>query len=164
MKIKAVCFDKDNTLTAPFATRIHPPFESAWKECIAVFGGENIVLVSNSAGGPDDRDGIEAAAIETALGVRVLRHGEKKPRGAETLLAHFVGLKPAEIAVVGDRVLTDVVYGNSIGAFTILTRDIVTREGDNRVASAVRRIENWVVLPLLTTVFGVKAVPPSDKL
>lgn len=95
------------------------------------------MIVSNSAGTPDDKDGQQAQAIEHALQVNVLRHQEKKPSGGEELLKHFSGIKAGRIAIVGDRALTDVVFGNNYGMLTILTRDVVTEEGDNPMALRV---------------------------
>lgn len=52
------------------------------------------------------------------------------------MASHFSCRSPA-IAVVGDRALTDVVYGNSNGMLTIFVTDIVTEKGDNVFAAAV---------------------------
>jgi phosphatidylglycerophosphatase GEP4 len=52
-------------------------------------------------------------------------------------LNHFGGIKAERIAFVGDRALTDVVFGNNYGMLTILTRDVVTEEGDNPMALRV---------------------------
>ncbi|KAL3638550.1 Phosphatidylglycerophosphate phosphatase 1, chloroplastic/mitochondrial [Castilleja foliolosa] len=51
----------------------------------------NIVVFSNSAvivrDDPDDR---KAAALEDAIGIKVIRHGVKKPAGAvEEIESHF---------------------------------------------------------------------------
>ncbi|KAI9332480.1 mitochondrial PGP phosphatase-domain-containing protein [Zopfochytrium polystomum] len=135
-----IVFDKDNTLTAPYSNTLHPPFREAWAECRSEFG-PNVWILSNSAGTPDDKDFAQAKSVEESLGVRVLRHQIKKPGGSEELLQQLNGISPSEIVVVGDRVLTDVVYGNLLGAYTILTRDIITEKGDNWFAAKIRRIE-----------------------
>ncbi|KAI9197162.1 mitochondrial PGP phosphatase [Polychytrium aggregatum] len=142
--IRAIAFDKDNTLTAPYQNEIHPPFQDAWNTCKEVFGKHRIVIVSNSAGTPDDVGSREAERVEAALGVHVLRHRIKKPLGGEELTQHL-GLPPSQIAVVGDRLLTDVVFGNLNGNLTILTRKIVTTQGDNRLAAMIRRAEHWLI-------------------
>ncbi|KAJ3417357.1 hypothetical protein HDV05_004822 [Chytridiales sp. JEL 0842] len=130
--LKAIVFDKDNTLTAPYVNEIHPPFQEAWKDCLRTFGRENVLIVSNSAGTPDDVDYKHAKIVEEALDVPVLRHAEKKPAGGGELKAYFKKYcQPHEVAVVGDRLLTDIVYGNRVGAFTIFTKDIVTEKNDN---------------------------------
>ena len=50
-----------------------------------------------------------------------------------------------EIIVVGDRVLTDVVYGNMMGAMSILCTRIITEKGDNYVAAKLRKFEKWLI-------------------
>jgi phosphatidylglycerophosphatase GEP4 len=73
------------------------------------------------------------------LGISVLRHWYKKPLGGSELLEHWEVKKAREvpIIIVGDRVLTDVVYGNLNGCLTILVTDIVTEKGDNWIAARV---------------------------
>ncbi|KAG0378538.1 hypothetical protein BGX24_003518 [Mortierella sp. AD032] len=142
--IVAIAFDKDNCLTKPYGLELHPPFQDAWRRCRKVYK-DQVVIVSNSAGTPDDKDNQQAQAIEQALQVNVLRHQEKKPSGGQELLNHFSGIKAARIAFVGDRALTDVVFGNNYGLLTILTRDVVTEEGDNPMALRIRRLEHRVL-------------------
>ncbi|KAF9091775.1 hypothetical protein BGX29_010790 [Mortierella sp. GBA35] len=142
--IAAIAFDKDNCLTKPYGEDLYPPFKDAWRRCREVYK-DQVVIVSNSAGTPDDKDDKQAQAIEQSLQVNVLRHQEKKPSGGEELLNHFSGIKAARIAFVGDRALTDVVFGNNYGMLTILARDVVTEEGDNPMALRIRRMEHRVL-------------------
>ncbi|KAI1299945.1 hypothetical protein EDD11_006347 [Mortierella claussenii] len=142
--IIAIGFDKDNCLTKPYGQELHPPFKDAWKRCKDTYK-DQIVIVSNSAGTNDDKDHRLAQQIEQTLQVHVLRHRHKKPSGGEELLKHFSGIKPARIAFVGDRALTDVVFGNNHGMLTILTRDVVTEEGDNAMAVRIRKLEHRVL-------------------
>jgi phosphatidylglycerophosphatase GEP4 len=137
----AIAFDKDNTLTAPYCNTIHDPFHEKWEECKNIFGRDNVVIVSNSAGSFDDVGYQQAKEIESACGVKILRHssGKKKPEGGQELMRHF-GLNDGEkIIVVGDRILTDIVYANNIGAYSILCKNIITKRGDNKIASMVSK-------------------------
>ncbi|KAI8138350.1 mitochondrial PGP phosphatase-domain-containing protein [Fennellomyces sp. T-0311] len=143
--IQAMAFDKDNCLTAPYVAHIHPEFQEAWTECKETFGKENIAIVSNSAGTNDDKDYKEATKLEASLGVPVLRHSEKKPSGGEALARHFSHASPPNVAMVGDRILTDVIFGNLNGNVTIWTRQIVTEEGDNKAALIFRRMEHSLI-------------------
>ncbi|ODQ50472.1 HAD-superfamily phosphatase [Saitoella complicata NRRL Y-17804] len=137
--IRAIAFDKDNTLTAPYADEIWSEFEGGWEECKRVFGRENVCVVSNSLGTPDDPNfTAEKRIVHPGLGVEVLQHTLKKPAGSDALLAHFSPHPPHTIAFVGDRRLTDVYYGNLGGLTTILT-DAFSFERDNPVAKYVRR-------------------------
>jgi len=96
----------------------------------------------------------QADTIEKALQVHVLRHQQKKPSGGEELLHHFSGIRAPRIAFVGDRALTDVVYANNYGMLSILTRDIVTEEGDNPMAVRVSHcffgVCTWVAYFILS--------------
>ncbi|KAI8378449.1 mitochondrial PGP phosphatase-domain-containing protein [Blakeslea trispora] len=143
--IKAIGFDKDNCLTAPYVSTIHPPFREAWEECKSTFSKENVVIVSNSAGTPDDKDGREAAKLEEALDVTVLRHKEKKPSGGKALADYVSPLPAHQTAFVGDRILTDVLFGNLNGNLTIWTRQVVTEQGDNKPAMMLRRMEYYLI-------------------
>jgi phosphatidylglycerophosphatase GEP4 len=84
-------FDKDNTLTEPYRLELRTSAAASLEECRAAFGNNKIVLYSNSAGLEQfDPQGVEAEALEEALGVAVLRHKEKKPAGGpEDVEAHF---------------------------------------------------------------------------
>lgn len=50
-----------------------------------------------------------------------------------------------EIAFVGDRVLTDVIFGNRNGNLTIWTNKVITEEGDNKAALVLRRLEYHLI-------------------
>ncbi len=69
LNLKAIGFDKDNTLTAPYDDKIHAPFIESFDECKRVFGGGNVFVVSNSAGTLDDVGHVDANAIEKSLGM-----------------------------------------------------------------------------------------------
>jgi phosphatidylglycerophosphatase GEP4 len=81
---------------------------------------------------------LQAQKLEKSLGVTVLRHAEKKPAGGMHLANHFKPtVHPTQIAFVGDRILTDVVYGNRNGNLTIWTSKVITEKGDNKAALMV---------------------------
>lgn len=78
--IEAVCFDKDNTITAPYSASLHEPFREAFEECQQVFGLGRVAILSNSAGSSDDAPAFRAAScLEENLGIPVIRHGSKVP-------------------------------------------------------------------------------------
>ncbi|KAJ1965667.1 hypothetical protein GGI12_000614 [Dipsacomyces acuminosporus] len=141
--IKYLVFDKDNCLTAPYVDHIHPDFAPAWSQCLSLFPRKHILIVSNSAGTPDDKGGQAAREVERGLGVPVLRHATKKPGCGDEILAAIEGARASEIAVVGDRLATDVVLANLNGMLAVWTKEIVTEEGDNAVASRLRSAERW---------------------
>lgn len=151
--VRAIVFDKDNTLTAPYAEKVHELCVKGLRQSIDVFGTDGVAVLSNSAGTRDDADFRMAEAFERCLGVPVIRHREKKPGGMEEVLGHFESrlgrrVEPTEIAMIGDRVLTDVVFGNLHGTRTVHVKPITSR-GDNFVAAVARFFENRVILPVL---------------
>lgn len=68
-----------------------------------------------SAGSSDDATFADARRLSSSLGIAVIEHGTKKPAGADALFAHL-GHSGGDVAFVGDRVLTDIVFGNLHGA------------------------------------------------
>ncbi|CAM9856682.1 unnamed protein product, partial [Discosporangium mesarthrocarpum] len=66
-----------------------------------------------------------------------------------------------DLCVIGDRLLTDIVFGNLHGMLTIHTRPL-TLDGDNRPAIAFRYLETKVFVGLLYHRFAV--APPAHPL
>jgi phosphatidylglycerophosphatase GEP4 len=139
---KGLVFDKDNTLTAPYENEIYPSIKDAFARYRQVFGS-SIVIMSNSAGTGDDPNQEDARSIEQDLGIEVMIHVKKKPAGIESVVSHF-RCEPKFLAMFGDRLLTDVVFGNRYGMLTVHTA-MLTEKGDNKAAAKIRRYE----LPLL---------------
>lgn len=140
-----VVFDKDNTLTGPYENEIHPNAAQGLQFALEIFGKDRIAIVSNSAGTKDDDGYKDAIAIEEALGIKVIRHDEKKPGGLDEVLKHFGIDDPAKICMVGDRLLTDVVFGNLYGMLTVHTLPLCQGQDnakDNKVSAMVRSAEN----------------------
>jgi hypothetical protein len=52
--VRGIVFDKDNTLTAPYVDTPHDTVAAAFDQCKDVFGPSRVVILSNSAGTPDD--------------------------------------------------------------------------------------------------------------
>jgi phosphatidylglycerophosphatase GEP4 len=140
---QGVVFDKDNTLTYPYADDVAPEIAGALRECYDIFDGR-VAVLSNSAGTLDDPGGAAADRLERTLGIPVLRRAHKKPRGFEAVRAHFGGVDPATLVMVGDRYLTDVVFGNLHGMLSIHTQQLTSR-GDNRIASLMKRLEDGLL-------------------
>ncbi|KAL4854406.1 putative phosphatidylglycerophosphatase [Chlorella vulgaris] len=133
-------FDKDNTLTEPYELELHPHVRDSLAECSRVFEGR-LVLYSNSAGLQQfDPDGKEAAVLEAALGIPVLRHREKKPSGGSEDIEQHFECKAEQLIMVGDRYLTDVVFGNRNGMLTIRPAPFTSR-GEPKAVLLARSIE-----------------------
>ena len=136
--IKAVLVDKDNTVTKPYQLEIYQPFIERVNQFKDIFK-DRFKILSNSAGSSDDIEYRDALRIEESLGIDVIRHRHKKPLGGEEILADM-GVKASECVVIGDRLFTDILFGNRYGIYSVLT-DIITLDGDNPTASKVRAWE-----------------------
>ncbi|XP_060672836.1 phosphatidylglycerophosphate phosphatase 1, chloroplastic/mitochondrial isoform X3 [Ziziphus jujuba] len=141
---QGVVFDKDNTITAPYSLTLWGPLASSLEECKSVFG-PNVAVFSNSAGLYEyDHDGSRARTLEGAIGIKVIRHRVKKPAGsAEEIEKHF-GCESSQLIMVGDRPLTDIVYGNQNGFLTILTAPL-SLAGEPFIVRQVRKLEAALV-------------------
>ena len=142
-----VVFDKDNTLTTPYALEVHEKVRTSLEACKEAFGAENVAVYSNSAGlFQYDPDGKEADAMERALGIKFIRHATKKPAGdVDDVVAHFPTCDSAQkLIFVGDRYLTDVVYGNRHGMFTVRVAPFTTK-GESLAIKSARKVEEAVV-------------------
>jgi len=144
--IKAIIFDKDNTLTAPYENTLHPKAQIGLQSALDTFGTHNVAILSNSAGTDDDPNFIDGAEIEKSLGIAVIKHSEKKPGGLDEVMNHFPNVdEPSQLCMVGDRLLTDVVFGNLHGMLTVHILPLCSGDEnskDNTVAKVVRSVEN----------------------
>lgn len=151
---KGVLFDKDNTLTAPYANKIHSNIREVFARFKKVFN-DRLAVLSNSAGTQDDIGNYDAITIEKLLGITVIRHKRKKPSCIKDVRKYF-DCEPVDLVICGDRVFTDIVFGNRYGMLTILT-DIFTEDGDNLAAVKARRHER----PLLERWLSQGIRPPA---
>ena len=156
--VASIIFDKDNTLTAPYVDTAHSDVADSIKRAKDAFGADNCIVLSNSAGSGDDAPEYNAAkACEAALGLRVARHPEaQKPQCLEGVVASLPASDASTVAVVGDRLSTDILAANEIGALSVHTRPLDTK-GDNPAALLSRFLENRLLLPLLRR---LGAAPP----
>lgn len=134
--IKAIISDKDNTLTETYSDEIMPALEPALVELRQAVN-QKFYVVSNSAGTFFYEH--EARAFEEHTGIRVIRHFFKKPWGYNAAIAE-TGVNPDEILVIGDRIYTDIVFGNNIGALTVLVQPF-SDKGELQGISSLRSRE-----------------------
>ena len=98
------------------------------------------MIVSNSSGTNDDIDSREAKLLELSTGVQVFRHSTKKPGCGSDVLQYFTEssknrvISASQIAVIGDRLFTDVMMANMMGAWSIWVKDGIVRN-DGAVSS-----------------------------
>lgn len=132
--IKALVLDKDNTFCPPNSTALHPAYIAKLSKITASpefrSNPHSILIVSNTAGStPAPEHESEALELERELSIPVLRQqpGRKKPFCGPDVLEHFrkhgITSNPAEIAIVGDRLATDVLLAREMGAWSVWVRD-----------------------------------------
>lgn len=125
--IKAVVLDKDNCFCYPHENKIWHDYTERWATLKKTYPGAALLVVSNTAGSSDDKDYLQAQLIEKELGVNVLRHNVKKPGCGQDIMNHFhknkIVERPEEVAIVGDRLFTDVMMANLMGSYGIWIRD-----------------------------------------
>ncbi len=162
MGARYIVFDKDNTLSIPFKDSVETSLVSKMASlqdatCASGKFASRMAILSNSAGSCDD-DGFKLAkATERGLSMPVIRHLYKKPDCLGEVLSHFAPLsagagavRPEEICMVGDRVLTDIMFGNMNGMITVLVAPLSIRR-DHIVAVIIRFFERNALLPLART-------------
>ena len=118
--VKALILDVDNTLT----THNNPFPQGEILKWLQQMRANQVamVLVSNNRSRRVSEFAKKLGMDYTANAMKPLTHGFRKT-------ADKLGLEPAEIAVVGDQIFTDVWGGNRFGAVTILTRPISLEGG-----------------------------------
>lgn len=128
VSLKFKFYISDNTLTRPFDNALYTEFQESFALLKRNF---DCVIVSNSAGLVSyDPTRAMAIKVEKQLGIPVMFHNYRKPLGSKELLNHF-NYSSDQIAVVGDRYFTDVLYANIGGMKSILVKDIITEDGDD---------------------------------
>ncbi|CAN3484493.1 phosphatidylglycerophosphatase Gep4p, mitochondrial [Diutina catenulata] len=118
--IRGVVVDKDNCFAEDGDDKVWPAYQSTWDKLKSHYE-DRLLIVSNSAGTNDDVDHAQAKALEANTGVSVLRHSTKKPGCHQEILDYYskFGIGAHEIAVVGDRLFTDVMMANMMGAYGV---------------------------------------------
>ncbi|PWW79613.1 HAD-superfamily phosphatase [Tuber magnatum] len=120
--IRAVILDKDNCFTVPYAKEVYPAYKDAFERLRKEYG-DRLLIVSNSAGTDDDVGHIEAEVLEKNTGVKVLRHSTKKPGCYPDIMSYLASktdVKRADqVAIVGDRLFTDVLMANMMGSWAV---------------------------------------------
>jgi len=132
--IRAVVLDKDNCFAVPKSNDIHKSYGPKFDELRKAYPGSRLLIVSNSAGTGSDPGHAEADLLERNTGVKVLRHATKKPGCHAEIMSHFraapdAGVTSAnQVAVVGDRLFTDVMMANLMGAHGVWIKDGVVED------------------------------------
>ncbi|OOF90216.1 hypothetical protein ASPCADRAFT_59896 [Aspergillus carbonarius ITEM 5010] len=170
--IRALVLDKDNTLCHPkttsFPSEILAKLTALRTSATSPFNKENSILIVSNRAGSHPRYDDEVRELEETLGelkipvFRLPEGSEKKPFCGTEVLEWFrergVVTRPDEIAVVGDRLGTDVLMAVAMGSWSVWCRDGVTEGG--REMNLLEKMEVWVERYLRES-RGLKAPPPK---
>lgn len=101
-----------------------------FEELKAAYPGRRLLIVSNTAGATSyDRTLALSKELEQATGLTVLSHSTKKPGCGSEIMDYFkkhpeTGVShPSQIAVVGDRLTTDMMLANMMGGWGFWVKD-----------------------------------------
>ncbi|OJJ44084.1 hypothetical protein ASPZODRAFT_102041 [Penicilliopsis zonata CBS 506.65] len=161
--IRALVLDKDNTLCAAKTTRFPSPILAKLAELrtspTSPFNAgkapHSILIVSNRAGSHPSYEN-EVAELEAQLDhlsipvFRLPAGATKKPFCGQEVIRWFterhVIESPDEIAVVGDRLGTDVLMAVQMGAWSVWCRDGIYDHlnGSTRPGNLLEKMEIWI--------------------
>jgi HAD superfamily phosphatase (TIGR01668 family) len=121
--IQALVIDVDRTML-PHRSSVLPPTAERWLQEVGAY--RPIHLFSNN---PSRR---RIGGLSKQLGLPYTAGAAKPRRGALRRVIQELNLPPSQVALVGDRVFTDVLAGNRLGLFTVLVKPIDARGLPNR--------------------------------
>ncbi len=84
--------------------------------------------------------------ISRSLGIPFLRGMKPMLGGFKKAISHL-GVKPHKCALIGDRLLTDVLGGNRMGMITVLVKPMKGKEG---LGVKILRLLEWILLKFVT--------------
>ncbi|HEY9734886.1 MAG TPA: YqeG family HAD IIIA-type phosphatase [Trichocoleus sp.] len=137
-ELKGVVLDVDETLV-PLRSAETTPEVCAWLNQLKSL--VDIWLVSNNINEP------RIQRIASFLGVPYISGAGKPSRRKLRQAIAAMNLDPNEIAMVGDRLFTDVIAGNRLGMFTILVEPMLI-PGESVRDHPIRTFEVWITQQL----------------
>ncbi len=132
--VQALVLDVDGTLLAGKDVTIPEPVRS-WAE--EAKSNLRLHLLSNN---PSSK---RIGSVGTQLGLSY-SYGAAKPRKASLLkIINSLQIAPSHIAIIGDRIFTDVLVGNRLGLYTVLVRPLI-ENGKPSNSNLIQRLEQKV--------------------
>ena len=146
--IRFVIFDKDNTLAPHLQDELrNKAYKEKLDEVKEIFGEANVCIYSN------DFNAKQLLFEGENYPIRFAAPGVKKPLAGDTICMHFnqlaleenpgVFFEGEKSAIVGDRLLSDVMQGHNLGGVSVYVEpwDL---ESESRKISIPRRYEQFV--------------------
>ncbi|KAG6017131.1 hypothetical protein E4U54_008245 [Claviceps lovelessii] len=144
--IRAVVLDKDDCFAYPDAKEVYRPYKKHFDDLKKAYPGRKLLIVSNTSGATTwDKDLKQAALVEKSTGVHVLSHSVKKPGCGTDIMNYFerhpeTGVTdPSHVAVVGDRLTTDMMLANMMGSWGFWIKDGVVPMPQKSIFSRMER-------------------------
>ncbi|KAM0276466.1 hypothetical protein ACHAQH_006731 [Verticillium albo-atrum] len=142
--IRAVVLDKDDCFAVPETNHVYKSYEASllarFEELKAAYPGRRLLIVSNTAGATTyDRNLVMAAELEKGTGLTVLPHSSKKPGCGAEIMEYFkqhpeTGVShPSQVAIVGDRLSTDIMMANMMGSWGFWVKEGVVPNEEKSV-------------------------------
>jgi uncharacterized protein len=144
-QIQGLVLDVDDTIV-PIGSKVAQPELMQWIEQIRQVGP--LCLVTNN---PSQ---VRISAIADSLSLPYFLSAGKPSRRKLRQAVIDMDLDPARVAMIGDRVFTDVLAGNRLGMFTILIEPMIC-DKDSFSFTLLRRIE-FAIARTLGVSFRVK--------
>ncbi|KAL8717486.1 MAG: hypothetical protein Q9181_008321, partial [Wetmoreana brouardii] len=128
--IRAVVLDKDNCFAVPKENVVYELYTSKFQSLLSTYPPPHLLIVSNSTGSTSpfpssSSHNSEASLLTAATQIPVLHHTTKKPGCGPQILNYFLQQPNSrvtaadQIAVVGDRLFTDVMMANLMGSWAV---------------------------------------------
>ncbi|WP_373532683.1 YqeG family HAD IIIA-type phosphatase [Vampirovibrio sp.] len=134
--IRGFIFDLDNTIMAPHTGALEERIET-WLVLLQAEGFKCLVLSNN-------KKAEYCQLAEKVLNIPVLSHAAKPRRAMFRKALEMIGLSAREVAMVGDRPLTDIWVGQRMGAYTILVDPLIKLQ-ERRLFKVLRGLERLFV-------------------
>jgi uncharacterized protein len=135
--IKGLIFDLDNTIMKPKTGKLSDDIRQWLEKAKETF---KIVVVSNNP----HKNYIEN--VEKELGIPIYYRAKKPRRGVTLKAIKDMKLLPSEVAMIGDRTLTDIFVGQRIGLVTILV-DPLMKYQESAFIRFCRKFERLFIHP-----------------
>jgi HAD superfamily phosphatase (TIGR01668 family) len=136
--IRGFLFDLDNTLMIPHTGVLDDTVKN-WLDTVHAKGFQCFVVSNNK-----DAQYVEEAAV--VLGFPGVAHAAKPSRRYFQQALDEMNLTPEQVAVVGDRPLTDIWGGQRLGAMTILVEPL-NKAHEPTLYHVLRWLERLVLAP-----------------
>jgi len=140
--IRALVLDVDRTLLPRRSSEL-PATAERWLR-----GAQERVPIHLLSNNPSRR---RIGSVAARLGLPYTTSAAKPRRGALRRVLDDLALPPEQVALVGDRLFTDVLAGNRLGLFTVLVKPIDTDGlpcSHDRLQSLELRMASWVTASL----------------